>query len=397
MPQASWRLMSGSLVPMCAQARDTHCLGSHSRPLLPGKNATVFAYGQTGSGKTHTMNGSSSSDPGIIPRAIELLLNHIQAEKLQATIQGSWLEIYNEKIFDLLSSERVPGGLDLREAPGRSIVVAGLTRMDIKSMPDFQSSHGLALKNRSTGATKLNEHSSRSHFVLQLHISTQQSPEVLLSSKLHLIDLAGSEDNRRTGNSGARLVESGAINRSLFVLGQVVEALNKSASRVPYRDSKITRFLQDSLGGTALGLMIACISPEPFDFVDSYNTLNFATKSSFIKNNIVINETVVQTVSVASREAQLAEYRSKKKRGIEGKGRLNEPAKRARYSNNSGNSSLSENSSFEMSPGKFKDIITGVEGAVTHAIPKYIAGGTSKAEFIVSQMLEHEEFKVQGC
>ena len=146
------------------------------------------------------------------------------------------------------------------------------------------------MKQRSTAATKINESSSRSHFILQIALETTHADGRRYSSKINLIDLAGSEDNKRTGNVGVRMTESGAINKSLFVLGQVVEALNKNLPRIPYRDSKITRFLQDSLGGKAIGIMIACCAPEEEHYLDTYNTLNFAAKSSLVRNVSVVNE-----------------------------------------------------------------------------------------------------------
>jgi kinesin family protein 22 len=164
------------------------------------------------------------------------------------------------------------------------------------------------MKQRSTAATNLNESSSRSHFILQISIVIEREGK-RFSSKINLIDLAGSEDNKRTGNTGIRMAESGAINKSLFVLGQVVEALNKNHPRIPYRDSKITRILQDSLGGTAIGVMIACISPEEENYLDTFNTLNFASKSSLIKNVAVINELPKKE----SAQERLAEFMKWKK------------------------------------------------------------------------------------
>ncbi|KAH9271489.1 hypothetical protein BASA83_006344 [Batrachochytrium salamandrivorans] len=211
--------------------------------VFSGINTTIFAYGQTGSGKTHTINGSLPESNGIIPRTIFSLLSHIKEKGLKATLSAAYLEIYNEKIFDLLApgDSKPLQNLDLRENIKGNIIVVGLSSTPIRSFADFEKLHEAALKNRSTAATNLNETSSRSHFIMQLS--------------------AGSEDNKRTGMFGARMVESGAINKSLFVLGQVVEALNKGQPRIPYRDSKITRLLQDSLGGSAVGLMIACCAP----------------------------------------------------------------------------------------------------------------------------------------
>ncbi|KAH9250838.1 hypothetical protein BASA81_011348 [Batrachochytrium salamandrivorans] len=267
--------------------------------VFSGINTTIFAYGQTGSGKTHTINGSLPESNGIIPRTIFSLLSHIKEKGLKATLSAAYLEIYNEKIFDLLApgDSKPLQNLDLRENIKGNIIVVGLSSTPIRSFADFEKLHEAALKNRSTAATNLNETSSRSHFIMQLSINNTLENNKVLSSKFHIIDLAGSEDNKRTGNVGARMVESGAINKSLFVLGQVVEALNKGQPRIPYRDSKITRLLQDSLGGSAVGLMIACCAPGEQHYWDTYNTLNFASKSSFIKNNVVRNEVTIKPSS----------------------------------------------------------------------------------------------------
>ena len=195
--------------------------------------------------------------------------------------------------------------------------MTGCTAVNISSLDDFKRQLQSSLKNRSTAATHLNQASSRSHFILQLQLSIFGGEKGTLTSKIHLIDLAGSEDNKRTNNSGARMNESCAINKSLFVLGQVVEALNKKLPRVPYRDSKITRFLQDSLGGSAQTILISCISPISADLFDSYNTLNFATKSSLIKNVVSVNEIIVKPVisAAAERLEALKEWKKSKSSG----------------------------------------------------------------------------------
>jgi kinesin family member 22 len=227
-------------------------------------------------------------------------------------IAASYFEIYNEKIYDLLDTSDRKLNLDLRETDKKEIIIAGVTVVDICKLEGFTVAHETALSQRSTGATKLNQESSRSHFILQLTIKIKQGEKEFMS-KIHLIDLAGSEDNKRTGNFGMRMNESCAINKSLFVLGQVVEGLNKCQSRIPYRDSKITRLLQDSLGGRALGVMIACCSPNEENFLDTYNTLNFATKSSLVKNIVAVNEIVAQKLAEdVSRKASLQEWKSKK-------------------------------------------------------------------------------------
>jgi kinesin family protein 22 len=247
-----------------------------------GKNGTIFAYGQTGSGKSYTINGVEDH-PGLIPQSLQYLMSQKTA---QTSISVSFIEIYNDRITDLLSERN----LDIREQ-NRQIVLHGQSLIPISTMQEFENHQQRALERRSTASTNLNSKSSRSHYIVQLAIESIAGNKIR-KSKLHFIDLAGSEDNKRTGNQGARMKESGAINKSLFVLGQVVEALNKNAPRVPFRDSKITRVLQDSLGGTAIGIMIACCSPDRDHFLDTYNTLMFAVKSSNVKNEIIINEHV---------------------------------------------------------------------------------------------------------
>lgn len=274
--------------------------------IFHGVNGTIFAYGQTGSGKTHTMmgntfaNGGDGGGEGLIPQSINHIFRRITSqqqqnqESLKFKVFASYIEIYNDKIFDLLVEERTVSGLDIRETFEKNIIVAGLTEVELTCVQDFCKYQNIAISHRSIGATKLNDRSSRSHFIMQIKIesisSSTRSSTSTLSGKLHLIDLAGSEDNKRTGNSGARMIESGAINKSLFDLGQVVESLNKNLPRIPYRNSKITRFLQDSLGGSAMGLMIACIAPGESNLQDTIGTLNFALKAKGVKNVIQVNE-----------------------------------------------------------------------------------------------------------
>ncbi|KAJ3305073.1 Kinesin-like protein kif22 [Kappamyces sp. JEL0829] len=269
---------------------------------LGGRNVTIFAYGQTGSGKTWTMNNN-----GIILRTVQELL-----KSPTAAIQASYLEIYNEKIFDLLAESNPGAGLDLRQN-GTSMQVSGAIYAPVRTTDDFRRQQDLALRHRSTASTNLNQESSRSHYIVQLVVDSVANGRKV-TAKVHLVDLAGSEDNKRTGNSGERLNESCAINKSLFVLGQVVEGLNRGQSRIPYRDSKITRFLQDSLGGNSLAVLVACCSQSESDAIDTYNTLNFAQKSSLIKNLVSVNETAVKEVenSSATRLKALEEWRRKK-------------------------------------------------------------------------------------
>ncbi|XP_062234529.1 kinesin-like protein KIF22 [Platichthys flesus] len=277
---------------------------SSVKPVLPhalnGQNASVFAYGPTGAGKTHTMLGSSAQ-PGMIPRAIREIFNLVKAkdedEGWDYSIGMSYLEIYNEKVLDLLSPSS--HDLPIREDKDKNILIPGLTHTTISSFSEFDKLFVPATLNRTTASTKLNERSSRSHAILLIKVvRTQRAfPNRQQTGKLYLVDLAGSEDNRRTGNQGIRLKESGAINLSLFTLSKVVDSLNSgTAVRVPYRDSKLTRLLQDSLGGSAHSVMITNIAPEYKYYFDTFSALNFAAKSKLIVNKPFTRETVAVPV-----------------------------------------------------------------------------------------------------
>uniref|UniRef100_A0A3B3DVZ8 Kinesin-like protein n=1 Tax=Oryzias melastigma TaxID=30732 RepID=A0A3B3DVZ8_ORYME len=268
--------------------------------VLNGQNASVFAYGPTGAGKTHTMLGSAEK-PGVIPRAVREVFNLVNArdedEGWDYSISMSYLEIYNEKVLDLLS----PNSQDLpiRQDKDRNIFIPGLTSTTISSFSDFDTHFVPASLNRTTASTKLNQRSSRSHAILLIKVvrTSRVLPHRQQTGKLYLVDLAGSEDNRRTGNQGIRLKESGAINLSLFTLSKVVDSLNSGTSiRVPYRDSKLTRLLQDSLGGSAHSVMIANIAPEYKYYFDTFSALNFAAKSKMIVNKPFTRETVAVPV-----------------------------------------------------------------------------------------------------
>ncbi|CAH2308037.1 kinesin KIF22 [Pelobates cultripes] len=270
--------------------------------LLIGQNASVFAYGPTGAGKTHTMQGSPGQ-PGIIPRAVRDLLQMARAASSTAddetwtySITMSYVEIYQEKVMDLLEPKNKD--LPIREDKDHNILIPGLTQKTINTFADFDEHFMLASQNRTVASTKLNDRSSRSHAVLLIKVQKNQQvvPYRQLTGKLYLIDLAGSEDNRRTGNQGIRLKESGAINSSLFTLSKVVDALNQGLPRIPYRDSKLTRLLQDSLGGSAHSVMITNIAPEEKYYFDTLTALNFAAKSKQIINKPFCQESTQVTV-----------------------------------------------------------------------------------------------------
>ncbi|CAE6420027.1 unnamed protein product [Rhizoctonia solani] len=267
---------------------------SDVRPLLPsvftGLTLTIFAYGVTSSGKTHTMQGSATQ-PGIIPRVMEALFERKINMRSKVKFELSYMEIYKDDVFDLMVSTRGTK-LPVREDGKGKVFVANLTETPIESTDEFDTHFIAACKGRSVAATNFNRASSRSHAILGIKVSvTENYPGApTLTGKVNLVDLAGSENNKMTGNDSIRMAESAAINKSLSVLGQVVHALNQRASRIPYRDSKLTRILQDALGGTSLSLLICNIAPGAKFKQDTLNTLNFATRTKEIENRPVVNQ-----------------------------------------------------------------------------------------------------------
>ncbi|KAJ8245879.1 hypothetical protein GJAV_G00261280 [Gymnothorax javanicus] len=305
------------------QATQQEVFVTSVKPILPhllnGQNASVFAYGPTGAGKTHTMLGTQEQ-PGIIPRAVREVFNLVRAQVKEGdewdySIGMSYLEIYNEKVLDLLSPSTQD--LPIREDKDRNILIPGLTHTPLASFSDFHTHFIPASLNRTTASTKLNHRSSRSHAILLIKVEKSQRapPHRQQTGKLYLVDLAGSEDNRRTGNQGIRLKESGAINLSLFTLSKVVDSLNQGGGRVPYRDSKLTRLLQDSLGGSAHSIMIANIAPEQKYYFDTFSALNFAAKSKLIVNKPFVRETISNPdLGKRARQEQDTESGPQKKR-----------------------------------------------------------------------------------
>lgn len=270
----------------------------HMKSLFQGLDVTIFAYGVTGTGKTHTMRGGLKlADRGLIPR---LLSNVFRRGKKTAKdsngatavdIYLSYYEIYNDKVFDLLQppEKRTPSGLPLREANGKTIVV-GLSEQPCEDLKDFEKLYIEANNNRITAATKLNAHSSRSHAILRVKV-TQTTGDQVLESTVSMIDLAGSEDNRRTENNRERLVESAAINKSLFVLSQCVDAISRGDKRIPYRESKMTRIL--SLGqNNGITVMILNLAPIRSYHLDTLSSLNVSSRAKRIEVREIENEIV---------------------------------------------------------------------------------------------------------
>ncbi|KAI0254619.1 P-loop containing nucleoside triphosphate hydrolase protein [Lactifluus subvellereus] len=254
-----------------------------------GATATIFAYGVTSSGKTHTMQGTRAH-PGVIPRAVEALFDHKQKMcEYDISLSVSYMEIYRDEIYDLLVDRETAPKLPVRENDAGQVFVANLSSITVEDVTEFNQLYTTANKQRSVGSTLLNRASSRSHAILTLEVRLTQQDKVL-TGKINLVDLAGSENNKLTGNDSSRLQESAAINKSLSVLGQVVHALNQGASRIPYRNSKLTRILQDALGGSSVGLLICNLAPGLKFRQDTLNTLNFAVRTRNIENKPVINE-----------------------------------------------------------------------------------------------------------
>jgi len=285
---------------------------------MQGYNATVLAYGQTGSGKTHTMGtgqsvGEGSAEEGIVPKVIRNSFRHIEAnqESIDFKVSCCYLEIYNEDIRDLLQ----PGGrqdgrvIAIREDAAGGIKVSGIHAETCGTEEEMFRCLSDGSVQRTTGATLMNEQSSRSHSIFTLILEQRNrncdpdsaAADYYVTAKFHLVDLAGSERAKRTGAVGSRFKESVSINSGLLALGNVISALGdpaKKGSHVPYRESKLTRLLQDSLGGNSRTVMIACVSCADVDFEETLNTLKYAHRARNIKNKPVINHD--------PRQAQLA-------------------------------------------------------------------------------------------
>ncbi|XP_054193826.1 kinesin-like protein KIF17 isoform X14 [Homo sapiens] len=262
-----------------------------------GYNGTIFAYGQTGSGKSFTMQGlpDPPSQRGIIPRAFEHVFESVQcAENTKFLVRASYLEIYNEDVRDLLGAD-TKQKLELKEHPEKGVYVKGLSMHTVHSVAQCEHIMETGWKNRSVGYTLMNKDSSRSHsiFTISIEMSAvdERGKDHLRAGKLNLVDLAGSERQSKTGATGERLKEATKINLSLSALGNVISALvDGRCKHVPYRDSKLTRLLQDSLGGNTKTLMVACLSPADNNYDETLSTLRYANRAKNIRNKPRINE-----------------------------------------------------------------------------------------------------------
>uniref|UniRef100_A0A4W4H0Q3 Kinesin motor domain-containing protein n=1 Tax=Electrophorus electricus TaxID=8005 RepID=A0A4W4H0Q3_ELEEL len=268
--------------------------------LFKGYNATVLAYGQTGSGKTFSMGGTYTSDQeneptvGVIPRVVR----KIYQEKAKRTdteffISVSYLEIYNEEILDLLCISKEKPVISIREDPKDGIKIVGLMEKDVSNAMEMVGCLELGNCARTVASTAMNAASSRSHAIFTVILEQRRGADNdTVISKLHLVDLAGSERQKKTKAEGDRLKEGISINKGLLSLGNVISALgdeSKKGTFVPYRDSKLTRLLQDSLGGNSHTLMIACVSPADSNIEETINTLRYADRARKIKNKPILN------------------------------------------------------------------------------------------------------------
>ncbi|KAG2453560.1 hypothetical protein HYH02_001779 [Chlamydomonas schloesseri] len=265
--------------------------------VMDGYNGTIFAYGQTGTGKTHTMEGAPTPElQGIIPNCFDHVFETVNSSTgKQWMVRASYLEIYNEEVRDLLSKDP-KNKLELKEHKDSGVYVKGLNAFVVKGVPELKNVLEVGKKNRSVGATLMNQDSSRSHSIFTITIETieqtQAQPEGHIRvGKLNLVDLAGSERQSKTGATGDRLKEATKINLSLSALGNVISALvDGKSGHVPYRDSKLTRLLQDSLGGNTKTIMCANMGPADWNYDETLSTLRYANRAKNIKNKPKINE-----------------------------------------------------------------------------------------------------------
>uniref|UniRef100_A0A8C4HDV0 Kinesin-like protein n=1 Tax=Dicentrarchus labrax TaxID=13489 RepID=A0A8C4HDV0_DICLA len=268
------------------------CAQKIVKDVLDGYNGTIFAYGQTSSGKTHTMEGNlhDTDGMGIIPRIVQDIFNYIYSmdENLEFHIKVSYFEIYLDKIRDLLDVSKT--NLSVHEDKNRVPYVKGCTERFVCSPEEVMDTIDEGKSNRHVAVTNMNEHSSRSHSIFLINVKQENTQtEQKLSGKLYLVDLAGSEKVSKTGAEGAVLDEAKNINKSLSSLGNVISALAEGTAYIPYRDSKMTRILQDSLGGNCRTTIVICCSPSSYNECETKSTLMFGQRAKTIKNTVTVN------------------------------------------------------------------------------------------------------------
>eukprot|EP00808_Paulinella_micropora_P018920 g17645.t1 len=299
--------------------------------VLRGFNCTVFAYGQTGTGKTHTMEGAlerASLEAGVIPRAVHNIFDTLNKQSKEFSVKVSFLELYNERLTDLLGVEEDPKskkasdhgnkdddnhGLRICEDSKLGIVVQGLEEVVVCTANEVFDLLKSAQERRRTAETLMNKNSSRSHCVFTITIHTKESKtsgeDIIKTGNLHLVDLAGSENIGRSGATDMRAAEAGKINRSLLTLGRVITALVEKQKYIPYRDSKLTRLLQESLGGKSKTLIISTISPSADSLEETLSTLEYAHSAKKIKNRPQLNKEMTRKAYMRELLTEIAAYK----------------------------------------------------------------------------------------
>lgn len=262
--------------------------------VLEGFNGTIFAYGQTGTGKTFSMDGKEGELRGIMPRAFEHIFDYINAnsDSHQFMVTVTYVEIYNDELRDLLTKEQKET-LKIREDPQNGVQIKGVCVHKVQCLDDLNALLNFGKKNRKVRKTNMNAESSRSHSILSLNIETLTQIEGgnhVRTARLNLVDLAGSERVAKTGAEGMGFKEGVNINYELMILGNCIAALTqKNVTHIPYRDSKLTMLLRDSLGGNARTMMIAAIGPADYNFMESMSTLRYAERAKKIENKPKVN------------------------------------------------------------------------------------------------------------
>jgi kinesin family member 11 len=274
--------------------------------MLTGYNCTIFAYGQTGTGKTYTMSGDMtdslgllSDAAGIIPRVLYTLFQKLETDEVECSVKCSFIELYNEELRDLLSpddSAKLKIYDDNNKKGNSATLVHGMEESHIKSANDGIKLLQAGSHKRQVAATKCNDLSSRSHTVFTITAYIKKSGETgedfICAGKLNLVDLAGSENIQRSGAENKRAAEAGLINKSLLTLGRVINALVDKGSHIPYRESKLTRLLQDSLGGRTKTCIIATVSPAKSNLEETISTLDYAFRAKNIRNKPQVNSMI---------------------------------------------------------------------------------------------------------
>ncbi|CAI0462326.1 unnamed protein product [Linum tenue] len=290
--------------------------------VLEGFNCTIFAYGQTGTGKTYTMegecrraksglNGELPQEAGVIPRAVKQIFDTLEGQNAEYSVKVTFLELYNEEITDLLAPEEISKvaleekqkkPLPLMEDGKGGVLVRGLEEEIVTSASEIFTLLERGSSKRRTAETLLNKQSSRSHslFSITIHIKepSPEGEELIKCGKLNLVDLAGSENISRSGAREGRAREAGEINKSLLTLGRVINALVEHLGHIPYRDSKLTRLLRDSLGGRTKTCIIATVSPAVHCLEETLSTLDYAHRAKHIKNKPEVNQKMMKSTLI---------------------------------------------------------------------------------------------------